>query len=280
MKRKQLLEVWKGHQIQTSRAVHTDADDDGQWVTTENGHHVHINGEGDPDIGNKHVVAAMNKGRKEKSSTSSGGNSGNNKLPSTMEDFKTVLKTKGLTEKEFWDNVKLQGGDAIKMAQAVMNLPDKTEETKKNNEKSGIKSASSPQKQNKTEASKTTPTIAPKADSPQRPTFKKCKSATDDALKSAGGTFWDKTTPDTYCYEFSGKMTAKAAATHVINGLREKGFDADFYTAGGDVSEKPTGSIYVSDPKRDFGGMEYHVYKSQNTAPGKTYISVDIIEYY
>ena len=34
-------------------------DGDGQWITTENGHHVHINGEGVPDIGNSHVIAAM-----------------------------------------------------------------------------------------------------------------------------------------------------------------------------------------------------------------------------
>lgn len=37
-----------------------DADDEeGQWITTENGHKVHINAEGEPDIGNSHVLAAM-----------------------------------------------------------------------------------------------------------------------------------------------------------------------------------------------------------------------------
>lgn len=34
-------------------------DDDGQWITTENGHHVHLNENGDPDKGNKQVIAAM-----------------------------------------------------------------------------------------------------------------------------------------------------------------------------------------------------------------------------
>lgn len=41
-----------------------DADDDeGQWITTENGHHVHINAEGEPDVGNTHVIAAMSGGK-------------------------------------------------------------------------------------------------------------------------------------------------------------------------------------------------------------------------
>ena len=34
-------------------------DDDGKWVTTEGGNHVHINGEGVPDKGNPHVLEAM-----------------------------------------------------------------------------------------------------------------------------------------------------------------------------------------------------------------------------
>lgn len=34
-------------------------DNDGRWVTTENGHKVHINAEGEPDMGNPHVLAAM-----------------------------------------------------------------------------------------------------------------------------------------------------------------------------------------------------------------------------
>lgn len=36
-----------------------DAKEEG-WVTTENGHHVHIGGDGNPDIGNKHVLEVMN----------------------------------------------------------------------------------------------------------------------------------------------------------------------------------------------------------------------------
>ena len=37
-----------------------DADDDeGRWITTENGHKVHLNEEGEPDKGNPHVTAVM-----------------------------------------------------------------------------------------------------------------------------------------------------------------------------------------------------------------------------
>ena len=37
-------------------------DDDGRWVTTQNGHKIHINEEGVPDKGNPHVLAVMNGG--------------------------------------------------------------------------------------------------------------------------------------------------------------------------------------------------------------------------
>lgn len=40
-----------------------DADDDeGRWVTTEGGKHIHLNEEGEPDKGNPHVIAAMTEG--------------------------------------------------------------------------------------------------------------------------------------------------------------------------------------------------------------------------
>lgn len=34
-------------------------DDKGRWITTENGHHIHLNEEGKPDKGNPHVIEAM-----------------------------------------------------------------------------------------------------------------------------------------------------------------------------------------------------------------------------
>lgn len=52
--------------------VRTDADDgDGHWVTTENGNHLFINGEGEPTKGNPHVLAAA-KGTTKSSTSSSG----------------------------------------------------------------------------------------------------------------------------------------------------------------------------------------------------------------
>lgn len=47
-------------------------DDDGYWVTTEGGNHIHISGEGRPDKGNPHVLEAMS-GEKHATSESSTG---------------------------------------------------------------------------------------------------------------------------------------------------------------------------------------------------------------
>lgn len=41
-------------------------DEEGRWITTENGHKVHINGEGEPDKGNPHVIDKMEEGEKKK----------------------------------------------------------------------------------------------------------------------------------------------------------------------------------------------------------------------
>lgn len=49
------------------------ADDDGSWITTENGHHVHLNEEGIPDKGNPHVISAMTGGKSADKKSSSGG---------------------------------------------------------------------------------------------------------------------------------------------------------------------------------------------------------------
>lgn len=49
--------------IDNPNRVNFDADDEeGQWITTENGHKVHINGEGVPDKGNPKVVEVMTGG--------------------------------------------------------------------------------------------------------------------------------------------------------------------------------------------------------------------------
>ena len=47
-------------------------DEEGHWITTENGHHIHFNDEGVPDMGNPHVLAMMNgkSGNKEGASQS------------------------------------------------------------------------------------------------------------------------------------------------------------------------------------------------------------------
>jgi len=45
-----------------ARGIRLDKDD-GRWITTENGHHVHLNEEGKPDKGNRSVINAMKAGR-------------------------------------------------------------------------------------------------------------------------------------------------------------------------------------------------------------------------
>ena len=62
MKHRELLEIEKARIIQKSTRL--DDSDEGQWITTENGHKVHINESGKPDKGNPHVVEVMKKGKK------------------------------------------------------------------------------------------------------------------------------------------------------------------------------------------------------------------------
>lgn len=113
-------------------------------------------------------------------------------------------------------------------------------------------------------------------DKPVKPTMKGCTKASDSALQEMGGEHWDKSTPDTDVWEFSGKVSATSAAKNILNGLRKKGYDAVFTTASGKVSEKPTSQIWVRDPKNDYNFVEYSVYRSKDSsAPGKTYLSVD-----
>jgi hypothetical protein len=52
--------------LRTRAALRLDADDEGKWITTENGHKVHLNEEGEPDKGNPHVVELMAGGNFEK----------------------------------------------------------------------------------------------------------------------------------------------------------------------------------------------------------------------
>lgn len=66
-----------------------DADDNkGQWITTENGHKVHLNEEGEPDKGNPRVVAAMN-------GESSGNNGGSSRPEVTKRQSVDFLKKSG-----------------------------------------------------------------------------------------------------------------------------------------------------------------------------------------
>ena len=149
--------------------------------------------------------------------------------------------------------------------------------------KIGAKSESQPAASKPEAAPKTaagTEEIHPSPEKPQKPSLKKCKKASDAAVEEIGGEFFEKSTPDTWVYEFPGKRTAKSTATSILNSLRKNGFDAVFTTANGKVSESPTCYLWVRDPKNDYNFVEYSVYRSKNTAPGKSYISVDIKQTY
>lgn len=54
--------LWNGEiiDIADETDIREDADDDdGRWITTDNGHKVHLNEEGEPDKGNPHVIEQM-----------------------------------------------------------------------------------------------------------------------------------------------------------------------------------------------------------------------------
>ena len=61
-----------------SQGIHFD-DEEGQWITTENGHKVHLNEAGEPDKGNPHVIGAMEKGESGGTKTKGKRSSGNSK---------------------------------------------------------------------------------------------------------------------------------------------------------------------------------------------------------
>lgn len=58
----------RAQELMKERHDAADDDEEGRWVTTDNGHKVHINEEGEPDKGNPHVLAVMEgkKGKKPK----------------------------------------------------------------------------------------------------------------------------------------------------------------------------------------------------------------------
>lgn len=66
-------------------------DDKGSWITTENGHKVHLNEEGDPDKGNPHVIAAMNG---DPTGSNSSGSSGSSSELRLKEKVKLLNKTR------------------------------------------------------------------------------------------------------------------------------------------------------------------------------------------
>lgn len=61
-----------------------DEEDEGRWITTENGHHVHLNENGEPDKGNPKVIEAMTGSKESKGPKSKL----NDKAKSIFDEFK------------------------------------------------------------------------------------------------------------------------------------------------------------------------------------------------
>lgn len=57
------IKMWLRKRKSPDSTLRSDADD-GEWITTENNHRVHLNENGVPDKGNPHVLEAMNGGQK------------------------------------------------------------------------------------------------------------------------------------------------------------------------------------------------------------------------
>lgn len=88
-------------------------DDEGRWVTTEKGNHIHFNDEGAIDKGNPHVVAAMSKSGKAKTAPSIKGTFGAStmgKKSPKMASLDTNRMTDTVKTKSGKDYPKLEGG--------------------------------------------------------------------------------------------------------------------------------------------------------------------------
>ena len=91
-------------------------DDDGQWIPTENGHHVHLNSEGVPDKGNSHVLAAM-------SGKGGSGSTSPTKFPSSNEERIAFLASRGIDDNQFWQMVMANGGNALHVWDTISKMP-------------------------------------------------------------------------------------------------------------------------------------------------------------
>ena len=77
--------------------VRLDADE-GSWITTENGHHVHLNSEGEPDKGNPHVISAMKGGGGGTSNRVGNGSVGKAKAEGRLKHYSQLVGYKATAE--------------------------------------------------------------------------------------------------------------------------------------------------------------------------------------
>ncbi len=86
-------------------------DEEGRWITTKNGHKVHLNESGEPDIGNKHVIEKM-----------SGGGSSSAKSDNDISS-KSMITGKTITLNSLKDAArKIKTGSSNELIQDAMDL--------------------------------------------------------------------------------------------------------------------------------------------------------------
>jgi len=109
------------------KKVRHDAADDGEWVTTENGNHVHISEEGFPDKGNPFVISEMN------SEFLDAAKDADNAVEFWMNLSEDQQKKVGKNYKEIYESVKKVAGEKdewVAPRGKIEDMPTKLEEPK------------------------------------------------------------------------------------------------------------------------------------------------------
>jgi len=111
----------------------TRVDEEGRWVTTENDHKVHINENGEPDMGNPHVIAAMKRGKQRKSDSEylEAAREADDPIEFWMNLTPEQQKQVGKDYKEIYDRVKKQAGEKGDWVESKGNKADMPTSLKK-----------------------------------------------------------------------------------------------------------------------------------------------------
>lgn len=97
-------------------------------------------------------------------------------------------------------------------------------------------------------------------------------------LSEIGGEHFDTITPDEDIYEFNKGTSRIKIVTELCKRLNAHGYQTQFFTASGKVSEKPTKNFRVCKPGTDYEGVDVNIFtSSENSYPGKVYYIISIM---